>query len=483
MAKNNMPPKAPKTPAGKKENVPAAAPAASVLAQNIPSSKVPLDRNHAMDGFAILERMVYSNPTSKDQFGLSDETIAGIGKMIVTGTMALLVEAMESGDQFLVERISEEKRQELLSCAPAFGIKVNLQLLPAPDENGQTSIPSSAVSVSKETAERIAASKKATQEVPELDPAKIENEEQLAKALNYIFHDQRKAGIVSMFASADTLYRNWLIAQRGNDKAASEEVSKLTVADTYGRITELIDTVGTSPLIADGIGKYMYAQTSATCSPVQAFAILRNGLKDNDGKLPASDEELATIMKVILEWKIRSEKAVKAQAIAEREKNLEELKKNKKANANGIKDVETQIATIKAEQEHLDDILEFINTPSFDMADEFLINVDKVDENGKLSDDARTARATRGIILSAYYSNLGKSKEIVDKYTEESINKNVQQHIGIIINLFRSATQQNIAYKSAYLTDFVEKEKAEEENLTPTQKKLAEKKAEEAEKN
>lgn len=453
-----------------------AKPASSIINSSVPGNVSPLDRNRAMDGFGILERMVYHNPTATEAFGLTEETINGVGKLIITGTVALLVEAMESGDQFFAERIDKQKRDELLLCAPAFGIKINTAMLPAPDENGEVSIPSSAVTVSQETKDIVAASKKATETAPELDPTKIDNEDDLAKAISYVFHSERKIGVITMFQSAATLLKNWLKIKAGNDEAANKEIDDLTTFDLYTRVTEYIDRAlsaekKTCSLIVDGVGKYAYTQTSVTGSPVQAFAILRCSLKDASGNVPISDEDLAVIMKVIIGWKVRNERIEKNALIAEHEKNLKELKKDKKANANGIADVEQKIKTVKAEIEHLDDIMSFFTNPASDVADNFL---EDVKEENKKEDAGRIARAIRGIILAAYY---GKSSEILEKYTEESINKNVQMHIGIIINLFRPSTQQIISYKEAFLTELEEKPAPEPEK-TPTQKKFEEKKAE-----
>ena len=465
----------PKAPGAAKEQT-TSIPAAEMLATTIPngaSNRNTLDRNHAAECFGTLERMVFQNPNAKEQLGINDETVDGICKLIVTGTMALLVEAMEDGDQFFANRIDAKHRAEIIAFAPMLGIKINTALLPAPSADDTTAIPSNAIDILPEAKKAVEASKAATKVKPELDITKIESEEDMIKALNYIFHNERKVGILSQFSAAATFYTNWLKKQAGDDAVAIKKIEETPIYNTYSRITELI---GKSSLNVDGIGKYAYTQTSLTGSPVQAFAVVRNGLKDNSGKVPAEDSEIATIVKVILHWSINQQKAVKLEEIAAREKNLKELKKDKKANANGISDVEHQIEVIKTEIAHLDDVISFVDDPSSDIADKFLDNM----AADKKSDEGRMARATRGIILNAYY---GKSNEILAKYDEESINKNVQQRIGIIVNLFRSGTQQNIAYKEAFLSDLVEKPAEEPSKLTPTQEKLAQKKAEEAEKN
>ena len=164
---------------------------------------------------------------------------------------------------------------------------------------------------------------------------------------------------------------------------------------------------------AEGFGRLLCKRIADTKSVVSAFEMLKRcGKKRNDKEFKFSDEEIAALVRVLVVWKASA-------AIAGYGATIKRLSKDAKKNASAIDEAN---AKIKVEQE----LMTFVTNPSFDLADNFIAAY-----NNKEHELHNSAVEVYKSIVETYYKDVD-----VPELEFETMLLNIQQHVGIDINLF-----------------------------------------------
>ena len=171
-----------------------------------------------------------------------------------------------------------------------------------------------------------------------------------------------------------------------------------------------------------GIGKGMASVTAVEKSPIHAFTIFRDAIKNKDTNEPVlDDQEIAYCVRSIIKWCCNIN-------IESNEKAIENL--DAKKNAKEIEVCNKQI-------EHYKDILNYITSVNADEIDDMIANIgSNFDEGGQLTPETQKANQTFNRICRTYY---GKNLSTTDYKNLES---NIQQYGYHIVNLFRGAGEQ-----------------------------------------
>ena len=103
----------------------------------------------------------------------------------------------------------------------------------------------------------------------------------------------------------------------------------------------------------------------------------------------------------------------------------------------------------------MNEIIEEISNPSFDIVDNLIANYNGDAE----SEEYALSRRMVGDIMKTYYKDLNR-----EKLDEATMLATVQQRAGVIFNMFRSPLNQNQNYSEAYISELKEIEKPAEES-------------------
>jgi predicted nucleic acid-binding protein len=174
---------------------------------------------------------------------------------------------------------------------------------------------------------------------------------------------------------------------------------------------------------------------------VPAFEMLKRcGKKRNDKEFKFSDEEIAAMVRVLVVWKASAE-------IASLGANIKRLSKDAKKNAEAIDKANNDI---KIEQE----LMNYVTNPSYDLADNFIAAY-----NNKENEMHSSAVEIYKSIVETYYKDV-----TVPELEFETMLLNVQQHVGIDLNLFNEEMLKRDEYDSKNLIEITSEksEKSEE---------------------
>jgi hypothetical protein len=195
----------------------------------------------------------------------------------------------------------------------------------------------------------------------------------------------------------------------------------------------------------------MATVTSGEKSPIHAFTILRDAIKDKDSGEPVlEDQETAYCASSIMKWYCNTN-------IESNKKAIENLdpKKNK-----------TEIEKCEAQIQHYNDILTYITSPSAQEVDELLDNIGTTfNEGGTLTQECQKANATFNRICKSYY---GKQLSDADY---KNLGRNIQEYGYHIINLFRSPGEQIMDRGLSNIGDLVERSAEERDAMIKESKK------------
>ena len=410
---------------------------ANGLKDALNSPRSGLDMNHRVDILNGLDRH-FMQPNAAETLKVSQETVDKVRNFAAHGWVLVAAEEVMYGESMFATTLRAHQLPAFIEAATEMGVNIDQKLLPALPANPQeeVKIPSTAVKPSKQAKEKIKKEHEILQERPETDPSKITTEDELTKAIIYIMAESKNAW--EKIKNAIAFYRSYLTVNK-KDCASKTDVEILE---------EIKGVVHDLPLIISGIGQSMGTTTGVTKSPIVAFTMLRNSVKNRKtGEIELNDREIADYVRAIIIWKAERDIEDYKARIAEHEKNLKELSKDKKANAKGIEDVNERIESCKNSITHSEEKISIALNPSSEAADTLL---EKYDENDRI------ARMIFKAVLDSYYGD-------VDLKTVKmaSIKHNVQQMAGVIINLFRDPATPNPEYNEANLVE-LEEEKAEE---------------------
>ena len=452
MAKNNEKgqKKAPKRPA----QVPAAAAAAEVEEHEVvtlpqaANLKNLTDRKHSglsPDGqvrLLDLARRTFVEETDPDlQF---PQTVRKqVNDIVAIGIMCTFADDAANGDNSFAMVLQSQAYPTLTAAAESIGIKLpDIKALPSGKEEGTVMLPADKVKISKETKEQLQHAKKVREATkPELDPTKIESEEDVKKALEYMFVSGGKRLPELLTGSIDFMkkFRMHQAEQAENTDEAKARFSNYNSGDWLDEVFKYF----LPPIFFVGIGRGMATVTDIEKNPIHAFIIFRDAIKDKKTGVPVlDDQEIAYCVKSIVKWFCNTN-------IASNQKAIDNLDKEK--NKSEIEKCEAQIAKYN-------NTLTYITSPTSDDVDTLLDNIgSKFDAGGTLTTECQKANAMFNRVCGTYY---GKQLSSVDY---KNLDVNIQQYAGCILNMFRDPGAQLLNYNISNIADL--EERSEEEKI------------------
>lgn len=404
-----------------------------------------MDINSTVTALERIGKMVYDNPNAKSQFNLTDEQVSAYNEFVLSGmTTALVVDIVAKKSKWSIT-MNEAQLEVVKRVASDIGVTFDTKCLPAPDENGNVVVEMNAetIKVSKETEEAAKREVAAAETAVNLDPTKFQNEEDLAKALDHIIVSEK--GAFLKFTRTSSLLRAYKLLKAGDDKKEKETINAMSVGELLNEVFKILSnskSITHMPIIFGGFGKFIYRETSQAMSPVLAFIKLRDASKNQTtGEPSVDDNTLVGILRVLVDYCAKCEIKTQQDRIAEHEKNLAAVSKDKKKNAEAIKDIESRIAICKKNIEHFEDVIKVTYEPTSEFADNFLEDYSDIN-----SENYRRARQAFKYVTQSFYGD-----DLTKEANQDHMRKNVQQHIGIITNLFRPAANQFDQFSSSRL--------------------------------
>lgn len=276
------------------------------------------------------------------------------------------------------------------------------------------------------------------------DHTKIETDEQLKEALGFQLVNPAISNPIEKLVTTAQFYRSYLEARAeksDNTEAELAKIHEFTLADLLQDITQMVEPT----FVAQGFGNLLGRRAHDANSIVPAFCMFKNCVTDRKtGKVKYSDEEIAAFVRVLIAWYVSAKTAEMSTAIKAKEENIKVLKKDAKANAKGIETEEKKIAGLKSSIEHFNKMLSLVTDPSFDIVDNFIMAY-----NSKEDVNHIYAIEIAKSITDTYYRNVE-----VPELEFDSLLLNIQQHAGIILNLFSISDMRRSEYSSENLIDF-----------------------------
>ena len=271
------------------------------------------------------------------------------------------------------------------------------------------------------------------------DPTKIATDDQLKEALQFQLSNSKIVSPLDrLIQSANFLraYRDVIAEKSDNPEAEHAKNKELSIADLLQDISTMVPPSFT----AEGFGRLLCKTIDDSKSIIPAFEMLKRcSRKRNSTEFKYSDEEVAAMVRVLVVWKASA-------AIADAGREIKRLtEKDAKKNADAIA---VANEAIKKEQ----NLMMYVTEPDFDLADNFIAAY-KNKEN-PLHESAKYAAKS---IIETYYKNVE-----VTELEFDSLLLNIQQHIGIDLNLFNSETGKCEEYDESNLIIFNADELAEE---------------------
>lgn len=461
--KNNKPDKKPVTPApaSKKEEKGNKEPITVVQVGDLldkagtpNAQKSTLSPDATVMALNGLKTMVHDNPNAAEYYGMSDEAVQKINKFTLAGFATVLaIECATRKSEFAIRML--EKQPEAINAISEYtGVSIDVKALPAP-KDGQVTIPSSAVKVTKEAKEKIK-KEETMKKAAELDPTKIENEEQLRASLAVILSDMKEPRPYDRIAKVITFYLSYLTFQAEKSDNKDAELEKIKGMSTANLLKQITEVVGPVVYSLEGICRLLRESVDKTKSPVSAFCMFRNSSINPKTGVHIDDNLVADIVKILIVWSGDACVAQQKKLIAASEKII--AAKDPKKDVGVINAEKEKIAKYNANIEYFNNCSEYVTNPSFDLADKFIEAYD--DDKHELYASVR--RAGRNI-FDTYY----KGKDMT-KANKEALMSNLKNHCGNIINMFRDPLSQSISYKSPAFVDMFPEEG--EEKTEPEKK-------------
>ena len=423
---------------------------ADKLAEQLNNPKAGLDANHQVDLLNGLDRH-FMQPNAATKLGISQETVDKVNAFTAHGWVAVAATEGMFGTSAFAQTIRASMLPAIVEAANDMGMKIDQKMLPAPAADGTLQIPSEAIKPSKEAKEQLKKEHEILEKKPNVDPTKITNDTELKDAINFIMADAKNGW--EKIKNAIQFYRSYLGVQANKSDKKEEELAALKKKSNLELFDEIKKVIHDCPIVLSGMGRSMGTFTGSTKSPIVAFCMLKSSATNRKtGECELSDNEAADYTRAIVTWvnelSIENYKA----RIAEHEKNLAVLNKDKKKNAEGIKDVEGKIESCKNSIAHCEEIINLLTDASTDTVDSLL-----TDYTDAKSDNNRAARLIFQKVVETYYGDVDFEKNDL-----ATVKHNVQQRAGIIVNLFRDPTTPNPTYNEANLIEMVPVEKEEE---------------------
>ena len=428
--------KAPAAPAAPNNNQQVKVLDMTEFVKNVQSTSIEgLDPNRRVDLLRILHETFRMDPNAAEKYHMPAEAVAKINEITAIGEVAALACEIAYAKNPFAIKMNISQLEAIKEVGSAIGVSIDTKLLSAPSENGVVEVSSEAVKVEEETKTQIKKEEEIRNKQVEIDPSKIENDEQFKEAANKVmitrdnFHHKLSDTI--------DLYKAYRGIQASKSENKEEELKKLNSKSRIELFREIIAILGSScSLVVNGAGRFMYTIASQTKSPIVPFCMLRNSTKNRKtGVYALTDEEVADYVRILIEWANNIKIADEKKRLEGLEKNLETLKKDEKKNATGIADTQEKIKIAKNNLKHFNDVLSYVMNPS-----------SEVPANLMKDYSAKDAYATKVVncITDSYYDDV-----ILSEMKPDGLRHNIEQYAGIIINLFRDPAAKIEKYRAS----------------------------------
>ena len=379
------------------------------------------------------------------------ETAIKVNKIVAVGILCTLADHASNGDDSFANVLHTQAYPSLASAAEDLGFKIpDIKALPAGKEEGTVMLEAKEVKIPAETKKKLQEEKKIREGAkPELDPEKITSEEDVTKALQYMFLTGGKRLPILLTEAIDFM-KKFRLHEASQAENAEEAKAKF---ESYNSGDWLDDVFSyfRPPVFFTGIGRGMATVAADKKNPIHSFIILRDAIKDKaTGEPVLDDQEIAYCAKSIMKWFCDTNIDSNKKAI----ENLD-AKKNK-----------TEIEKCEAQIQYYNNILAYITSPSSEEIDSLLENIGTTfDEGGTLTKECQDANATFNRICGSYY---GKKLSTSDY---KNLGENIKQYGYHIINLFRAPGEQLVDCGTTYVSELEERTEEEREAMIKAAKK------------
>lgn len=424
-----------------------------------------LDPNHRVDVLMGIKTYFKDDPNAAANVGISQEAVDKINGIAAIGFVAALGDEIMMGDSSWAQKMRMTQVDAINAVNSITGISIDVKALPAPDAEGNVLVEKKNIKVSKITKENLDKIKKTNEEAKDKDycndPTKITNEEQLKEALGFQLVNSKIVNPIDKLIATSQFYRSYIeiLAEKSdNPKGELDKIHGYTTKD----LLEEIITMVPPTFVSSGYGKYICQLTANYGSIIPAFNNMKRSATNRKTKVcKFSDEEIATIIRVLYVWYITSLISNAGASIKNHEKNIKELSSNKEANAKAIEGENKKIEDCKAEIACLQAAISLATSPNYDVVDEF--EDAYRDSSHKLH---KSAEKIYDSIVETYYPDTE-----IDPLVKDSFLTNVKIHAGIITNLFNDALNQRSEFNKDALTYVPADEKPAEEHTSEEEPK------------
>lgn len=377
---------------------------------------------------------------SRPYLQFPQQTQVTVNRIVAVGILCTMADHVVAGDDQFAAVMQQQGYNALVSAAKDLGFKLpDIKALPAA-ANGEVTLTAANVEVPEETKETLKKEQETRKgEAPELDPEKITSEEDLKKALEYMFA-QRSNKLVDTLVNGVDFMKKFRLHEASLAENAEEAKAKFENYNSGNWLDDLFSYVKPSVFFT-GIGRGMASVIAAEKDPIHAFCIFRDAIKDKQTNEPViDDQEIAYCVKSIVKWVCNCN-------IESNKKAIDALDKKKNAK---------EIANCEASVKYYNEIIEYLTNPTTANIDVMIENMgSKFDAGGVLTQECQDANRMFNVICKTYY---GKQLSTTDY---KNIAINVQNYGGKIVNLFCDAGSKVVKYSDAVISDL--EENSEEE--------------------
>lgn len=416
-----------------------------------------LDPNHTVDLLGMLNERFYRDKDASVKYNIAQDNVDKINEITAVGMVAVLANEVQTSKSQFAIAMRRTQLESIVEVAKSMKIDIDTtKLLPVPeDKTGDVvALPSTSIKPSKEAKKEMEEEKKIANKKVEIDPTKIENEQQLKDTLSSIlvkgngsdrFYDKVHAAI--------EFYRAYLSIQAQKSENKDEELTKIKNKSQAELFSDIANLLGKCTFTISSMAKFMYEATERSKSPVAAFCMFRDASLNKTTGMPQIEDQLcADIVKVLITWYVNNEILSSKEVIDGFKRDIEILKKDEKKNAKAIATGESKIKDVENHIEDLKKVIEYVNIPNREVIDNF-----KSDYVDNKAEGFKMARMIGSKIMKTYYND-AKPKDV----KMENLIHNLHQYMGIITNMFLPPLEKMADFSESNITELEKIEKPEE---------------------
>lgn len=409
-----------------------------------------LDANHRVDLLTLTNKVFREDPDASRKYSV--DFLGAMDTIVAAGIVCALADEAAFGEGSFSAVLNHTMYPQLVIAAKELGVTLpQVKALPV-DKDGNVTIESSKVKLSKETKQELEKEKEIEETKPELDPVKVANmdETALKNALQYMLVIEPKVSkIKDVLVKVVDFMRTYRMTLA--DKAENAAKAKLKY-DDYTTAQWLDDAFQyvTPTFLIHGIGRGLVSCIGIEKSPISAFLVLRKNMTKSDGTIDWDDQSIADACKAIVKFVANSCIKKEKENLAALDPKAKDYKELKEKYEQSILNYENRIGWMT------------------DVDSGLIENMVQGLEDG---DETLSKMYKR--IKDAYYPN--KSREVF-----KNMDQNVTQRAGIIVNMFKDPGTENKNYNEANISELVQytAEELKEKQKAELEAKKAEKEAE-----